>query len=433
MNTAGWQLANAARACAEVFEGRSADDALEPWATHPHGAAVRAIALGTLRWHFRLRALLKPLLARGQKLSAPIAALLEVGAHQLEYSQHRPELSVDAAVEAARILQQPRAAGLVNAVLRRFLRERDARVQALRCDPASQSAHPHWLYERLIAAWPTQSAALLAANNELAPMVLRVARDRIGRDAYLAELAAASIDAQPIAWLPDAVRLVRPVAVTALPRFASGDVSVQDAGAQLAARLLDARAGERVLDACAAPGGKSGAILEQAGGALQLTAVDSQPQRVQRLQETFARLGREASVVCADLCEPPEWWDGQPFDRILVDAPCSASGVIRRHPDIRLLRRASDLPALTALQYTVLARCFAMLAPGGRLIYATCSVLPEENDGVVTRFLAEHGGARRAVLELPDVPCVRIRHGVQLLPGPEADTDGFYYASLFRG
>ncbi|MFT3906941.1 MAG: 16S rRNA (cytosine(967)-C(5))-methyltransferase RsmB [Steroidobacteraceae bacterium] len=432
MSSAGWQLASAAEACAAVIAGRSADDALEPFATHEQGAAVRAIALGTLRWHFRLQGLLKQLLSRDQKLQLPIVALLEVALHQLEYSQHRPELSVNAAVEATRLMRQARAAGLVNALLRRYLRERDAVQAGLKRNPAAVSAHPGWLYEALRAAWPRQAEQLLAANNEPAPMVLRVALDRVTRAACLEALNAAGIGAQAIEWLPAAVRLERAVPVTGLPLFAEGAVSVQDAGAQLAAVLVDAKPGQRVLDACAAPGGKSGALLEQAGGALQLTAVDAQPERVALIAANLQRLGRTAQVHCADLAREPRWWDGRPFDRILLDAPCSATGVIRRHPDIRILRRSGDIKPLAAIQRAILQRCFEMLAPGGRLIYCTCSVLPQENDGVIERFLEEQPLAQSARLAAPDTAVERTVHGLQLLPGDKAPSDGFYYACLQR-
>ena len=241
------------------------------------------------------------------------------------------------------------------------------------------------------------------------------------------------IDAVQMQWCPSAVTLARPVPVGRLPGFAEGVVSVQDAGAQLAAPLLALRAGMRVLDACAAPGGKTGHILEQLGAGADVTAVDIEPARAERIRENLARLRRAAHVRVGDAREPQSFWDGRPFERILVDAPCSSTGVIRRHPDIKLLRRASDLPALAAGQLAILVAAERMLAVGGRLLYCTCSVLPEENEAVVQRFLEDAPHMRIAGMptgaEL--APGARERPvGAQLLPGAEAGTDGFYYACL---
>jgi 16S rRNA (cytosine967-C5)-methyltransferase len=340
---------------------------------------------------------------------------------------------VSSAVDAARLLQQPRATGLINALLRRFLREREALLAQALKDAAAAHAHPAWLLESLRASWPEHWRQIVAANNEHPPMSLRLDLSRSTREGYLAQLAAAGMAAHALSWLPTALLLERPAAVDDLPGFAEGAVSVQDAGAQLACALLAVSAGQRVLDACAAPGGKTGALLEAAGGDIDLTAVDIDAGRMQRIADNLQRLGRTAHLVTADLREPPGWCQGQRFDRILVDAPCSATGVIRRHPDIKLLRRPADVTALALTQRRILECCLQLLKPGGRLLYSTCSVLPAENERIVEAVLA--GAPRARVLALPDgvmLPpdCLPRPIGVQLLPGNAAQTDGFYYACL---
>lgn len=427
-------LAAAARVVeAVVASGRSADAALAEGDSQDDRSAVRAIALGTLRWFLRLAPALDGLMKRPAGVAAPVRALLAVSAHQIEYSRNVPEQTVHAAVDAARILASERATGLVNAVLRRFLAERATLLGGVDQELAGRTAHPAWLVDRLSGAWGDSCQAVLAANNAHPPMTLRVNLTCATRADYVSQLREAGIDAQEIQWSESAVTLDRPVPVDRLPGFAQGTVSVQDAGAQLAAPLLAARSGMRVLDVCAAPGGKTGHILELLGEGADVTGVDIDPARVERIRENLGRLQRNARLAVGDAREPQTFWDGAPFERILVDAPCSSTGVIRRHPDIKLLRRASDLPALAAGQLAILAGAARMLAAGGRLLYCTCSVLPEENEVVVQRFL-EHA-PHMAVSKIPRAagfpPGARDRTvGVQLLPGAEAGTDGFYYACL---
>jgi len=456
-------LADAARAIASVIsDGRSADIALAPFDATPQRAAVRAIALGTLRWYLRLAPAVDTLLNRPKGVDPRLHALLVATAHQIEYSRNVPQATVHAAVDAARILKEERATGLVNAVLRRFVAERSTLLGKVDRDLAGRTAHPSWLVKRMAQAWPQQVTTLLEANNAHPPMVLRVDLSRCTREDYLAELKNAGIAAQPISWAPSAVRLEEPIPLAQLPGFQSavpdgavagaqapGDrvaggvsiVSVQDAGAQLAAPLLGARAGMRVLDACAAPGGKTGHLLEHTPGLAELVAVDIDAQRVERIEENLARLQRTAKPVTADIRKPESFWDGKPFDRILLDAPCSSTGVIRRHPDIKLLRRPDDIPALAKTQLEILQACYRMLAPGGRLLYCTCSVLAEENEAVVSLFLRNEATARliptaggpaadsSAAAEL--VPgALSVGIGLQLLPGAEAGSDGFYYACV---
>ena len=430
-------LVGAVRSVAAVLEQGAAADAALHWADeHPERAAIRAICLGTLRWWLRLEPPIAHLISHPRAQVAPLLrALLVTAAHQLEYSRNRPEAVVFAAVEAARELGLARAAGLTNAVLRRFLREREALLAASDRDPAVASAHPRWLYEALAAAWPQELAGILSANNAHPPLSVRVDRSRLSMAEAVAALAEIGIEARTLPWCPTALLLDKAVPVAKLPGFAAGQISVQDASAQLAAQLLGVQPGERVLDACAAPGGKSGALLEAAAGALHLTAVDSEASRLAQVADNLLRLRREAQLVCADLTAEPSWWDGQAFDRILLDAPCSGTGVIRRHPDIKLLRRPADIRALVATQYALLRRLFALLRPGGQLLYVTCSVLPEENAGVVGRFLAEEPAACARALPAAEAlrPLLRpCNIGYQMLPDVQAGGDGFYYASLTR-
>jgi 16S rRNA (cytosine967-C5)-methyltransferase len=427
-------LAAAARVVdAVVFGGQSADVPLAAAASSPDRSAVRAIALGTLRWYLRLAPAIDLLLERPSGVPRHIRALLAAGAHQLEYSRNAPEATVDAAVDATRVLGAARSSALVNAVLRRFVTARAGLLARIDTDLAARTAHPAWLAERICAAWSDQGRGVLDANNAHPPMTLRIDLSRADRAAYLNLLAAAGIDAYAAQWIDSAVTLDRPMAVTDLPGFAEGTVSVQDAGAQLATILLEPRPGLRVLDACAAPGGKTGHLLEQLGEGADVTAVDIDAARTQKIRDNLRRLRRTARVIEADVRDPQSFWDGRPFDRILIDAPCSATGVIRRHPDIKLLRRAADTPAFAATQGAILRALVPLLAPRGRMVYATCSVLPEENEQVISTLLAAQSDLRPAATP----PAARLAPGalerlagMQLLPGAEAGTDGFYYACL---
>jgi 16S rRNA (cytosine967-C5)-methyltransferase len=419
-----------------VAHGRSADAAftaiLERAVGEPDAAAVRAIALGTVRWYLRLAPALESLLARPEALAAPVRALLAVAAHQVEYSRNAPEATVDAAVDAARLLGLKRATGLVNAVLRRFVGERAAIFEHIDTSLPARTAHPSWLVEQICAAWPQQATEVLLANNVHPPMTLRVDLSRVSAADYRARLAERGIDAHLTQWAPSAIRLDRPLAVRDLPGFDEGLVSVQDAGAQLAGSLLDASGRMRVLDACAAPGGKTGHLLELLGDAAEVTALDIDAARLALIDENLKRLSRTAQLRVGDASDPATFWDGKPFERILVDAPCTSTGVIRRHPDIKLLRRPADVPRFAATQLAIMRAAVRMLSAGGRLLYSTCSVLPEENEQVVAALLESQPGMRPVALPAAErVPgAIERRLGVQLLPGTAAGTDGFYYACL---
>lgn len=399
-----------------------------PRAQARDAALVQEMSYGTLRWFDQLAAIAalfldKPLKTRDQD----VYALLLVGLYQLQFMRVARHAAVRETVEAAAALKKPWAKNLLNACLRAALRE-ETRVQtAIGADPSAAFSHPAWLLEQVKRHWPENWAAILVANNERPPMVLRVNRLRQSRDQYLARLTRGGLAASAHPFSETAVVLESPVAVTGLPGFAEGDVSVQDAAAQLAAPLLDARAGARVLDACAAPGGKTGHLLEHTPGLAGLVALDREPARIKLIEENLARLKLGAKTLIGDAANPAGWWDGQAFDRILADVPCSATGVIRRHPDIKARRRPGDLPRLVATQEQILEGLWPLLKPGGKLLYATCSILPVENENRMTAFLRRHPDATEDVLTTEAGRARTV--GRQILPG-EAGMDGFYYARL---
>jgi len=415
-------------------DGRSLDELLARDTDEGSARGLkRSLAYGTLRWHFRLVEILRGLADRPpEQLPPRLGALLEVGLYQLLSGETAPHAAVAETVSAARELGFVRAAGFVNAVLRRFQREREALLAAVDADPAVRTAHPSWLVEALRREHGERAEAILEANNAHPPMWLRVNRRRSSLADATAALEAGGWQVFRHAFAPDALRIEPPADVRLLPGFSDGRISVQDAAAQLAVELLDPQAGERILDACAAPGGKSCHVLERVDGPCDLTALDVSEARLERVRGSLARLGLAADVRVGDAGEPGTWWDGRPYDRILLDVPCSATGVIRRHPDIKLLRRARDIPTLARRQGRLLAAAWRMLAPGGTLLYTSCSVLNAENQAVVGAFLAATPEARDATAELvagwpPRSPPGGA--GYAILPG-EAGMDGFYYACL---
>ena len=416
--------------------GRSLDGALEEYESKvspDDRALLRMLCYGTLRHHWRLRSWTGQLLDRPLKRrDSVINALLAVGLYQLTETRIPDHAVVSQTVEASRLLRRPKLAGLLNAVLRRFVREDIGSREAATIE--AKYDHPGWLIEAIRADWPDHGDEILAANNKRAPMWLRVNSTRETATSYVRQLEDAGIDAEHFTAIPGAVRLAQPVSVDELPGFAEGVASVQDAGAQLAAPwLLDGRRG-RVLDACAAPGGKSGHLLELGGADIALTCVEKEKTRLPAIAENLQRLDVSATLVCGDASTPQGWWDGEAFDVILLDAPCSASGVIRRHPDIKLLRREKDVERLAAVQRELLDSLWGLLAPGGRLLYVTCSVLAAENDRIVQAFLDVTGDARENdMLQNNNIRDVMHRKacGYQLLPGIDG-MDGFYYACLER-
>lgn len=435
--TAGAETrACAARAVHAVLtQGRSLTDSLARFTTggaERDRALVQELSFGTLRILPRLAALAQRLVHRPLAPNdKDIEALILIGLYQLAETRVPDHAAVAATVSAARALGKPHTAGLVNAVLRRYLRERAALEQQVADEPGVRDLFPTWLREALVNAWPEHWPAILAASNRPPPMTLRVNAMKTSRAAYAEQLAQAGLTARPIAESPAGLMLDRPVPVTALPGFDQGLVSVQDAGAQLAAELLDARPGERILDACAAPGGKSAHILERSRNQVELTAIDCDPTRLDRLRSGLDRLGLTAAVIAVGDASLPQadWTDRHAFDRILLDVPCTATGVIRRHPDIKWLRRPQDLAQLCTRQARLLDATWSILAPGGRLLYVTCSLLPDENTDQIAAFLARHPDAIEE--PLPDHWGLGLRHGRQTLPAPRGP-DGFYYAALHK-
>lgn len=425
----------ALRALLPVLEqGRSLSASLPPALSGIRQPADRALAqalvYGLLRWHLRLAAMLELLLRKPLKeRDADVRCALLLGLHQLAHTRVPPHAAVSETVALAGALGKPWARGLINAVLRNYQRraaELDARLEP---DPALRTAHPRWLVAALREAWPEHWEAVLTANNEQAPLSLRVNARQLSRAAYQERLLTAQIAAHPAQYTEQGLTLTEAVTVEALPGFAEGQVSVQDAAAQLAATLLDARAGDRVLDACAAPGGKTAHILERQRALAGLWAVDLSADRMGQVSENLERLGLRASLITGDAANPEAWWDGAPFDRILVDAPCTATGVIRRHPDIKLLRRADDVPALAARQRAILEGLWPLLRRGGMLLYATCSILPAENTEQVLGFQRDHADAGVVPITADWGHATEV--GRQILPG-EDDMDGFFYACLVK-
>lgn len=416
--------------------GRSLDELLagDPEQGSARGLK-RSLCYGTLRWHFRLIEILRRICGRPpERLEPELRALLEVGLFQLLSGEVAAHAAVSETVSAARELGHARAAGFVNAVLRRFQRERAALLADVDRDLATRTAHPAWLVEALRRDRPQAVEAILEANNGHPPMWLRVNRLRSSVASYAAELESAGWSVRTHALAPDALLIAPAAEVRMLPGFADGRASVQDAAAQLAVEVLAPEPGERILDACAAPGGKTCHLLERVGGEAEVTALDVSEARLSRVRENLGRLGLVARVVAGDLCAPGPWWDGRPFDRVLLDVPCSATGVIRRHPDIKLLRRAGDIPAMARRQADMLRRAWGLLAAGGILLYTSCSVLRAENEAVVAGFLAETTDAADVTGERTQGWPARpagAGPGYQVLPG-EADLDGFYYACVSK-
>lgn len=413
-------LLRAATIVAAVTEGRTLDAALATcWQKHAPAAPVRGaiqdLAYGTLRAYGRGDFILSQLL-RTPLASLQMRCLLLAALYRLDSRPEDGHTTVDQAVNAAATLEHGRYRALANAVLRNALRQRPQLAAARDTDEVAHWQHPQWWLAAVRKAYPQTWQSILEAANTHPPMTLRVNRRHGDAATYVARLAAAGIEAHALD--DTAVLLSRPQNVDALPGFAEGHASVQDWGAQQAARLLDAQPGMRVLDACAAPGGKTAHLLERTD--LDLTALELDPKRAMRIHDNLQRLHLQAAVKTADCAAPSTWWDGRAFDRILADVPCSASGVARRHPDIKWLRRAADIGSFATTQQRILDALWQVLAPGGTMLYCTCSIFPQENGAQVRAFEARHADALR--IDIDGQP------ELQLSPGPEQD--GFYYALL---
>jgi len=425
------EQAAAALAVRRVLDGATLPVAL---AETPEGVArafVQELAYGTLRHWGRLAALAQALSAR--PLEAKLSALIAVALYQLDHTRSPPFAVVDRAVDAAAVLVRTQAKSVVNAMLRRYLRERDAlNDKVVRDSPVARWSHQRWWIGRVQADLPAHWESILVAGNQRPPLTLRVNRRAATREQALTRLREGGIEGSPVGEWGIVVTEPRPVAD--LPGFADGWLSVQDAGAQLVPTLLDVRNGQRVLDACAAPGGKAAHIAECAD--VELTALDADPARVSRIDENLVRLRLDRSairVAVGDAAVSATWWDGRPFDRILADVPCTASGTVRRHPDSKWLRRKTDIASFAAQQKRLLHGLWPLLAPGGRLLYVTCSVFDAENELQIRQFMQDEPAALRETISFPaDVPA----SGGQLLPsgnGASHNQDGFFYALLRKG
>ena len=414
------------------FQGQSLTRALSqnldnlPESAHKQKPLIQEICYGVLRDYYRLALIADGLLKKPFKAKdGDLHTLILVGLYQLIAMRTPNHAAVSETVTATKDLNKTWARGLTNAVLRNFLREKDQRLEQASQSEEAIWAHPQWLIDDMRNAWPEQWKNILNANNQRPPMTLRINQSQGTTNEYISELTTVDIPSKQSVIIDSAVQLSQPTDITNLPGFTDGRVSVQDTAAQLATILLKLKKGQRVLDVCAAPGGKTGHILESAD--VDLTAVDIDTSRLEKVAQNLLRIGKTATLTTGDAKNPESWWDGQPYDRILLDAPCSATGVIRRHPDIKILRRASDIAALAELQIQILKAVWLLLKPGGMLLYATCSVLPLENSEQIEAFLEE----------CPDCLPVPIEAewgrssglGRQILPG-ENDMDGFYYACL---
>ena len=433
----------AAKIIASVEKGHSLASALpaaEDLIDEKQLPLLRQLCYGTIRHYFSLCNLRKILVSKPIKAKEhEVNALLLVGMYQLIYSRVPAHAAVTETVNAALALKKVWAKGLVNAVLRNMQRQQET-LLSKKMGLSEQYEHPLWIIEAYQKHWPEYWQNVLQANNQQAPMSLRVNHKHSTRDEYLAHLKDAGIGAKATCLSPDGITLKEACAVDKLPGFYEGWLSVQDEAAQLSAMFMDCQPGDRVLDACAAPGGKTCHLLERTK-LLDMYAVDISSDRLDRIQENLDRLQLHAQLICGDASAPETWWDGKYFDRILLDAPCSATGVIRRHPDIKLLRRETDIKDLATLQYSILQKMWDLLKPGGLLVYATCSIMPEENSMQIKRFLAEHTDAMLQPAKVSDEQdsnktqyCIintNSTFGVQLLP-LQGSNDGFFYSILCK-
>jgi 16S rRNA (cytosine967-C5)-methyltransferase len=410
INSLAYALLQASRIDTAVFGGQSLADGLLGRVEPVARPAVQDLVYGSLRAYGRGDFFLSRLLER-PLASDEVRALLLVAIYRLETRPDAAHTVVDQAVSAAGEVAGGNFRALVNGVLRNFLRQQVALTAALAADPVASAMHPDWWLAQLQSAYPDDWMDVVTAGNLPPPMGLRVNLRRVSRDDYIMKLAAVGIAARPTGEC--GLALDKPVPVDALPGFADGLVSVQDPGAQMAATLLDPAPGSRVLDACAAPGGKTAHLLERAD--IDLLALDLKASRCRRIAETLSRLGLSAEIMDADCAKLTSWWDGRPFDAVLADVPCTASGVVRRNPDAKWLRREADIASFATAQARILDALWQVVRPGGKLLYVTCSVFPAENGGQIRRFLARQPQAHRS-------------HEEQLLPTTEHD--GFFYCLL---
>lgn len=386
----------------------------------------KELCFGVCRHFYRLEAIANHLIKKKPKQSDVWLCLL-MGLYQLHYLQLPDYAVVKESVALLTFIKKIWAKGLVNAVLRTYCREQDAILKHLQHNQTFIYGHPDWLLERIQRNWPSAWQSIVQANDAHPPMTLRVNQQQTTRPAYLARLKQINIQATAHPWAKHGIVLNQPCPVSDLPGFSQGDVSVQDAAAQLAVSLLDLKPGLRVLDACCAPGGKTCHILETQPDLNACWALDVEPHRLARVQDNLDRLNLNATLIQGDGLNPNAWWDGQLFDRILLDAPCSATGVIRRHPDIKLLRTESDIQAIVKTQFALLRSLWPLLAPKGLMVYATCSIMPEENTEQIAQFAASQNNCK--IIKQDAGWGHKTTTGVQILPGQDA-MDGFFYCIM---
>lgn len=416
--------------CSVLQHGKSLTEALELSENLEarERAFSRELCYGTLRWYERLEAILKRLLKKPFKAKdLDITVLALVGLYQLIYLNTPDHAAVSETVKLCRNSKKSWAKGVLNGLLRNFLRNRESLEQAVDTQITQRFSHPEWLVHQLTENWGERTADILHENNQYPPMSIRVNQKKCSREAYLKQLEQNGLTASKNPFNSSGLTLKQPVNVDQLPDFWQGAASVQDGAAQLAADLLDTQPDQRILDVCAAPGGKTAHLLENSPSSASLLALDIDEKRNQRVIENLQRLQLSADVITADALETNAWFSGDPFQRILLDAPCSATGVIRRHPDIKLLRKPSDIPALTELQSKLLDKMWALLDKKGVLLYATCSILSAENSQQIASFMARHADAKEIKIAAEwGLPC---EYGRQILPG-DNNMDGFYYACI---
>lgn len=411
-------------------EQGSLSNQLDPFRHETEFQFIQELCFGTCRWFHQLDFLLQELLSKPLKpKDRDVRALMLIGLYQLKFMRVPDHAAINETVSATSDLKQRWARGLVNAVLRNFQRQADTLQARLdQASLASRASHPDWLVEAVATAWPDQLEDILDAGNARPPLTLRVNLVRQSREQYLQKLSSLEIKATPGLLADSAIYLSEPIPVHEIPGFAEGEVSVQDEASQLVAGTLRLEPGLLLLDACAAPGGKTSSILESERSLTQLVAIDKDKSRLSRIEENLQRLQLEAELVCADAAILESWWDGEAFDRVLLDAPCSATGVIRRHPDIKLLRTPGQITALLATQQQLLHQLWQCLKSGGLLLYTTCSILPEENQAQIQQFLDSHNDAKYEGIAADwGVEC---ESGRQLLPSTRSGTDGFFFSLL---
>ena len=424
---------------AVLCQGRFLDHAFAELITRSAGlpvALVQEMGYGTVRWAIKLQAIAAKLLKKPLKQKdQDIEMLLLLGLYQLEFMRLPAHAAVNETVAACKVLGKPWAKDLINACLRRFQREHDALLQAVNADPETATSHPGWVLSLIRKQWPDHWQQITEANNRRPTLSLRVNASKVSVQQYLQQLGDAGIKARPIPATDSGLILSEPQRVQDLPDFDSGYVSIQNGAAQLAPGFLDVEPGQQILDACAAPGGKLAHILETHDNIKNVVAIDSESARVELIKQTLGRLDLTATVIQADAGDPQTWRDNVSFDRILLDAPCSGTGVIRRHPDIKVHRTPEQIQKNIAAQSRLLDALWPLLVTGGKLLYVTCSILPDENENQMAAFLDRHSDARPETLTLADdnttILPVNLAIGLQILPG-QHEMDGFYYARITK-